>query len=250
MQVTGSHNPRDYNGFKMVLAGRAIYGDDIQRLRRSMEQRDWRARAGGRVRALDRSPHAAYRLRRFASAAIAAGLGGCRFRQFARHADLQRRSRRRGCALLCCAAVFSGPSRTVVAGTKRLRGSAVAPADLMPGGGSLLFSSGSMRMVAPVSEDAEHRKLVADTAVPKKRAAERTEKRQPRAAQAKSQATRRAYNPPPVTLVEAQRQFLLLVLAVLALDDETVDVQAQAGIFHSDLVSASATPSKSGPQGI
>ena len=25
IQVTGSHNPKDYNGFKMVLAGRAIY---------------------------------------------------------------------------------------------------------------------------------------------------------------------------------------------------------------------------------
>ena len=37
IQVTGSHNPADYNGFKMVLAGRAIYGDDIQALRRSME---------------------------------------------------------------------------------------------------------------------------------------------------------------------------------------------------------------------
>lgn len=38
IQVTGSHNPRDYNGFKMVLAGRAIYGDEIQQLRRTMEQ--------------------------------------------------------------------------------------------------------------------------------------------------------------------------------------------------------------------
>ncbi len=33
IQITGSHNPKDYNGFKMVLAGRAIYGEDIQRLR-------------------------------------------------------------------------------------------------------------------------------------------------------------------------------------------------------------------------
>ena len=37
IQVTGSHNPKDYNGFKMVMAGRAIYGDDIQALRRMME---------------------------------------------------------------------------------------------------------------------------------------------------------------------------------------------------------------------
>jgi phosphomannomutase len=38
IQVTGSHNPKDYNGFKMVMAGRAIYGDDIQALRRAMEE--------------------------------------------------------------------------------------------------------------------------------------------------------------------------------------------------------------------
>ena len=36
IQVTGSHNPKDYNGFKMVLAGRAIYGDDIQALHHAM----------------------------------------------------------------------------------------------------------------------------------------------------------------------------------------------------------------------
>ena len=37
IQITGSHNPKDYNGFKMVMSGRAIYGDDIQRLRQRME---------------------------------------------------------------------------------------------------------------------------------------------------------------------------------------------------------------------
>ncbi len=37
IQVTGSHNPKDYNGFKMVLAGRAIFGDEIQGLRKIME---------------------------------------------------------------------------------------------------------------------------------------------------------------------------------------------------------------------
>ena len=36
IQVTGSHNPKDYNGFKMVLAGKAIYGDEIQGLYHSM----------------------------------------------------------------------------------------------------------------------------------------------------------------------------------------------------------------------
>ncbi len=41
IQVTGSHNPKDYNGFKMVLAGRAIYGDEIQALRRVMADESW-----------------------------------------------------------------------------------------------------------------------------------------------------------------------------------------------------------------
>ncbi|MES2415769.1 MAG: phosphomannomutase/phosphoglucomutase [Pseudomonadota bacterium] len=41
IQVTGSHNPKDYNGFKMVMAGRAIYGDDIQGLRKIIEDESW-----------------------------------------------------------------------------------------------------------------------------------------------------------------------------------------------------------------
>ncbi len=41
IQITGSHNPKDYNGFKMVLAGRAIYGEEIQALRRTIEAEDW-----------------------------------------------------------------------------------------------------------------------------------------------------------------------------------------------------------------
>ena len=50
IQVTGSHNPRDYNGFKMVLGGRAIYGEDIQALRRMMETETHQPQDGGRVR--------------------------------------------------------------------------------------------------------------------------------------------------------------------------------------------------------
>jgi phosphomannomutase len=46
IQVTGSHNPNDYNGFKMVLAGRAIYGEDIQKLRRRIEAEDYRRKTG------------------------------------------------------------------------------------------------------------------------------------------------------------------------------------------------------------
>lgn len=53
IQVTGSHNPKDYNGFKMVLAGRAIYGDEIQALRQMMEAESWKLCDGGSVRSLD-----------------------------------------------------------------------------------------------------------------------------------------------------------------------------------------------------
>lgn len=34
--ITGSHNPPKYNGFKMMMGGRALYGDDVQALARRM----------------------------------------------------------------------------------------------------------------------------------------------------------------------------------------------------------------------
>ena len=56
IQITGSHNPKDYNGFKMVLAGRAIYGEEIQALRHAMEAEDWQPVPGGSVRQADVLP--------------------------------------------------------------------------------------------------------------------------------------------------------------------------------------------------
>ncbi len=53
IQVTGSHNPRDYNGFKMVMAGRAIYGEDIQALRAMMEAESWVLKAGAARQTVD-----------------------------------------------------------------------------------------------------------------------------------------------------------------------------------------------------
>jgi phosphomannomutase / phosphoglucomutase len=41
IQVTGSHNPPEYNGFKMNLRGVSIYGDAIQELRRMIDERDF-----------------------------------------------------------------------------------------------------------------------------------------------------------------------------------------------------------------
>ena len=50
IQVTGSHNPKDYNGFKMILGGRAIFGEDIQAIGRMMQAENWTLQPGGRVR--------------------------------------------------------------------------------------------------------------------------------------------------------------------------------------------------------
>ncbi|MEC9068406.1 MAG: phosphomannomutase/phosphoglucomutase [Pseudomonadota bacterium] len=41
VQITGSHNPANYNGFKMVFQGRAFFGQDIQRIGRLSADGAW-----------------------------------------------------------------------------------------------------------------------------------------------------------------------------------------------------------------
>ncbi|MEM6493982.1 MAG: phosphomannomutase/phosphoglucomutase [Pseudomonadota bacterium] len=41
IQITGSHNPPDYNGFKMVFEGRPFFGGDIQKLGEVAATGDW-----------------------------------------------------------------------------------------------------------------------------------------------------------------------------------------------------------------
>ncbi len=41
IQITGSHNPANYNGFKMVFQGRPFFGADIQRLGEVAAAGDW-----------------------------------------------------------------------------------------------------------------------------------------------------------------------------------------------------------------
>jgi phosphomannomutase len=52
IQITGSHNPADYNGFKMVLRHAPFYGEDIQRLGRMAAAGDWES-GEGRVDSAD-----------------------------------------------------------------------------------------------------------------------------------------------------------------------------------------------------
>jgi phosphomannomutase/phosphoglucomutase len=46
IQVTGSHNPPDYNGFKFSVEGRSLYGDAIQELRALIEAGDYASGVG------------------------------------------------------------------------------------------------------------------------------------------------------------------------------------------------------------
>ncbi|MCW3847882.1 phosphomannomutase/phosphoglucomutase [Sphingomonas sp. LB-2] len=41
IQITGSHNPGNYNGFKMVFQHRAFFGEDIQTIGRMAAEGDW-----------------------------------------------------------------------------------------------------------------------------------------------------------------------------------------------------------------
>jgi len=49
--VTGSHNPPDYNGLKVVVAGNTLYGDEIQELRHIIDSGKFAAGKGKRSEA-------------------------------------------------------------------------------------------------------------------------------------------------------------------------------------------------------
>jgi len=53
VMVTGSHNPPDFNGFKICIGPDTIYGDEIQELRRIMEAENYDRRGGGAVTTRD-----------------------------------------------------------------------------------------------------------------------------------------------------------------------------------------------------
>lgn len=48
IQVTASHNPSEYNGFKVCMGKETLYGSQIQNLRRLIEKRRFAERPGGK----------------------------------------------------------------------------------------------------------------------------------------------------------------------------------------------------------
>ncbi|SFS02915.1 phosphoglucomutase/phosphomannomutase PgmG [Sphingomonas jatrophae] len=46
IQITGSHNPGNYNGFKMVLQHKPFFGEDIQWIGRAAAEGDWEEGSG------------------------------------------------------------------------------------------------------------------------------------------------------------------------------------------------------------
>src|SRR5919108_6330002 len=51
IQITGSHNPPEYNGFKLCLGTTSLHGDDIQVLHRLSQQKS--SGGSGKVRRVD-----------------------------------------------------------------------------------------------------------------------------------------------------------------------------------------------------
>jgi len=50
VQITGSHNPPEFNGFKMSMDRKAVYGDSIQILRKYIEDNDFEIGTGSEIK--------------------------------------------------------------------------------------------------------------------------------------------------------------------------------------------------------
>ena len=59
IMITGSHNPPDFNGFKMMLAGKAFFGDQVQSLGQLAAAGDWERGTGSQTAADVREPYLA-----------------------------------------------------------------------------------------------------------------------------------------------------------------------------------------------
>jgi phosphomannomutase/phosphoglucomutase len=66
--ITASHNPSEYNGFKLCVGKETLYGEDIQKLRRMIEAKDYETGAAATVRSQEIiPPYLDYLKRQFGS---------------------------------------------------------------------------------------------------------------------------------------------------------------------------------------
>jgi phosphomannomutase/phosphoglucomutase len=56
IQVTASHNPSEYNGFKVCLGKDTLYGQQIQEIRAKMERKEFREKSGGKIERYEIAP--------------------------------------------------------------------------------------------------------------------------------------------------------------------------------------------------
>jgi phosphomannomutase/phosphoglucomutase len=56
IEVTASHNPSEYNGFKLCIGKETLHGQQIQDIRAKMERKDVQEKAGGKIESYDVIP--------------------------------------------------------------------------------------------------------------------------------------------------------------------------------------------------
>jgi phosphomannomutase/phosphoglucomutase len=56
VMITASHNPPQFNGFKLAMGAGTLFGEEIQAVRRLLESGDWIDEGGGQVASADVAP--------------------------------------------------------------------------------------------------------------------------------------------------------------------------------------------------